>query len=94
MPVAWLSVLMADDDDSDASLEAPIHDGIWKDSQRKYSPAVCGWRTEVRMRNQKLGNALELVQKTQCHRSTSPLGIEIQGVCNVLLGTGMKRISH
>ena len=61
--VAWLSVLMANDNDSNACLKAPIHDGVRKDPQRKYTAALRGWCAEARMRDQELGNAFELVEE-------------------------------
>ena len=88
--VAWFSVLVANDDDSNARLNAPIYDGVREDAQRKYTATLRGRCTEARMRDQELGNAFELVEKSLCHQQAGLLGIEIQGVGDVLLGARVK----
>jgi len=59
-------VLVTNDNDSNARLEAPIYDGVRKDAQRKYTAAILGWRAEARMRDQEPGNTLELVEESTC----------------------------
>jgi len=88
--VAWLSVLVANDDDSNACLDAPIYDRVRKDAQRKYTAALRGRCAEAGMRDQELGNAFELVEESLCHQQTGLLSIEIQGVGDVLLGARVK----
>jgi hypothetical protein len=88
--VAWPSVLMANDDDSNARLKAPIYDGVREDAQRKYPAALRGWCAEARMRGQEIGNALELVEESLCHQQAGLFSIEIQSVGDVLLRARMK----
>ena len=92
--VAGFSVLVANDNDENARLERPIHDGVGKNAQRKYATAFCGGCAEARMRDQEPGHTFKLVQESLSNQQASPLPIEIRGVSNVLLGTGMKRIRH
>jgi hypothetical protein len=42
------------------------------------------------MRDQEIGNALELVEESLCHRQAGLFRIEIQGVSNVLLRARVK----
>jgi len=65
--VAWLSVLMTNDDDSNARFKASVYDGVREDAQRKYTAALRGWCTEARMRDQELSNAFEFIEESLCY---------------------------
>ena len=85
---------MPDDDDSDAGVEASIHNRVRKDPQRKHPAPLRRWRAEARMLYQELGDPLELAEKSARYKWSSLLGVEVQGVGDVLLGARVKGIRH
>lgn len=92
--VARFFALVADNNDPNARLKAPIDDRVRKDAQRKYAAALRDWCAEVRVRDQESCHAFEFVQKPLSDQQACLLRIEIQGVGDVLLGTWVKRICH
>ena len=58
---------MPDDDDPDAVVEAAIHHGVGKDSQRKHAATFRGRCAEAGVLDQQLGDPLELDEKPACY---------------------------
>jgi hypothetical protein len=92
--IVGLSVLMPDDNDSNAGLKASIYNRVRKDPQRKHSAPLRGWRAEAWMLDQELSDALELGKKPLRHEQSRLLRVEVQGVGDILLGARVKGISH
>jgi len=76
--IVWFSVLMSNNNDSNAGRNVPINDRVRKDSQRKRSTTFRGWRAETRMLDQALRNAFELTEKPSRDKRPGLLSVEVQ----------------
>lgn len=84
-------MLMPNDKDSNARFEGSVYDRVRKDPERKDSATCLGWCAEARVLDQETGDTLELAEKALCYEWPSLLGVEVQGIGNVLFGARVKR---
>ena len=74
--VAGLSVLVAHDQDSNATFEISIYDRVWEDLQWEGSSSSRCWGTEAGVFNQELGDTFELFEKALSDHWPSVLAVE------------------
>ncbi len=82
-------MLMPDHQDSNAAFKTPIYDRVRKHLKREDSSSSRRRRSEAGVFDQEVGYPLELGEEAPGDGCPSLLGIEVQGVCNVLLSPRM-----
>ena len=78
----------------DPGFDLSVNDGVWKDTQRKDAAPALGGRAQAWMLDQEIGDALKFAEKAPSDKRRRSLGVEVQGLGDVLFCAGVKRIRH
>lgn len=92
--VARFSEVMTHDQDSNILVERSVDDRVRKNFHRVTSSSMRRWCTETRVLDQKLGNTLELAEKTRCHCQAGSFSVKINGISNIFFRSGVERVAH